>query len=95
MNTLQKVASFTTATAGLVATVLAHSGDEVYGPGMMWGNGSFSHNFGHMMGYNMWGMGWWGFLPGLAIWILIILGIVYLFQKITENSQRNSGGSDE
>jgi hypothetical protein len=70
----------------LITSVLAHneSGQGYYGPGMMWNNGGWMHNGWHMVGYNMWGMGWLGLIPGILIWTLIILGIIYLYQKITE-----------
>jgi len=30
-------------------------------------------------------MGWFGLIFGLAFWILVILGIIYLYQEVTEN----------
>lgn len=70
----------------LVTSVLAHNRSDqgYYGPGMMWNDGSWMHNAAHMAGYNMWGMGWFGLVFGLALWALVILGIIYLYQKITE-----------
>jgi hypothetical protein len=71
-----------------LSTVAAHSGEEggTNTGTMMWSDGGgWMHNGSHMMGYNMWGMGWFGLLFGLAFWILVILGIIYLYQRITEN----------
>ena len=75
-----------------VSTAIAHSGEgEGTNTGMMWGDGGgWMHSAGHMTGYNMWGMGWFGLLFGLAFWTLVILGIIYLYQQITEN-----GGDQE
>ncbi len=73
----------------LITSVMAHTEQDqsYYGPGMMWSDGgSWMHNGVHMMGYNMWGMGWFGMIFGLAFWILVILGIVYLYQKITDKA---------
>lgn len=65
-------------------TVAASPGhDEGTTTGMM--DGSWMHTGADMMGYNTWGMGWFGVLFGLALWILVILGIVYLYQQVTEN----------
>lgn len=71
-----------------ITTVAAHSGEEEGTmAGMMWGDGgAWMHNAGHMAGYNMWDMGWFGLLFGLALWILVILGIIYLYQQVTENA---------
>jgi hypothetical protein len=55
------------------------------GPGILAnGEGGWMHNGMHMTGYNMWGLGWIGLIPGLLIWIFMILAIIYLYQKITE-----------
>ena len=69
-----------------ISSVVAHSGEEggTNASTMMWSDGSWMHNSAHMAGYNMWGLGWLGILPGLIIWALAILGIIYLYQKITE-----------
>lgn len=69
------------------ASAAAHSGQDqgYYGPGMMWSDGGWMHNGAHMLGYNMWGMGWFGLFFGLAFWILVILGIIYLYKQITED----------
>lgn len=68
-----------------VPTTLAHSGeDSGTASGMMWGDGMM-HSAGHMTGYNMWGLGWFGTLFGIAFWILVVLGIIYLYQEIKEN----------
>lgn len=74
------VSLFTTLTT--VAATPGH--DEGTTTGTMMG-GSWMHSGADMMGYNMWGMGWFGLLFGLAFWILIILGIIYLYQQVTEN----------
>lgn len=71
-----------------LTTVVATPGhDESTTTGtMMWSDGGgWMHTGAGMMGYNMWGMGWFGMLFGLAFWILVILGIIYLFQQVTEN----------
>ena len=70
----------------LLTSVLAHNESDqgYYGQGMMWNDGGWMHNGWHMVGYNMWGLGWFGLIPGILIWMLIILGIIYLYQKITE-----------
>jgi hypothetical protein len=70
-----------------VTTVAASPGhDDGTATGMMWGDGGgWMHTGAGMMGYNMWGMGWYGLIFGLALWILVILGIIYLYQHITEN----------
>lgn len=76
-----------------VSTAIAHSGEEegTNTGMMMWGDsGGWMHNAGHMSGYNMWGMGWFGLLFGLAFWILIVLAIIYLYQQVTEH-----GGDQE
>lgn len=72
-----------------LSTVVAHSGEDggTNTGTMMMSDGSWMHNTGHMAGYNMWGMGWVGLLFGLAFWILVILGIIYLYQQITENGR--------
>ncbi|WP_414836296.1 hypothetical protein [Candidatus Nanohalococcus occultus] len=83
---LRKIPVLLATTLTTVGTVLAHNeSGQYYGPGMMDG-GAWTHNMGHMAGYKMWGMGWYGLLFGLAFWILVILGIIYLVQKITEQS---------
>ncbi|MFB6190963.1 MAG: hypothetical protein ABEJ64_00890 [Candidatus Nanohaloarchaea archaeon] len=78
----------------VISTVVAHSEQDqgYYGPGMMWSDGGWMHNTGHMIGYNMWGMGWFGVLFGLAFWVLVILGIIYLYQQITENEEEQDDG---
>ncbi|MFB6144331.1 MAG: hypothetical protein ABEJ98_03395 [Candidatus Nanohaloarchaea archaeon] len=89
MKLTTKLMAFATVLASLVVKAAAHTGDEQdYGPGMMWSDGSWMHNSWHMAGYNMWGMGWLGVLFGLAFWVLVILGIIYLYQQITENRLR-------
>lgn len=42
------------------------------------------YNSGHMIGHNMWGMGWTGLVTSILIWTLIILGIIFLYQKIKQ-----------
>lgn len=82
---LRKISISTASILTLITSVLAHneSGQGYYGPGMM--NNGWMHNGWHMLGYNMWGMGWFGLIFGLLFWILVILGIIYLYQQITEN----------
>lgn len=79
-----KIFAFVVSLTTLLSSVLAHSGEnsETASGWMM--DGSWMHSGADMIGYNMWGMGWFGILFGLAFWILIILGIIYLYQKITE-----------
>lgn len=80
-----KFFAFTVGLTTLLTSVLAHSSEDSETTRMMWGDGGgWMHNAGHMTGYNMWGTGWFGFLFGIAIWILVILGIIYLYQKVTE-----------
>lgn len=67
-----------------ITQVLSHSGEEPNYSHMMWSDGGWMHNAGHMTGYNMWGMGWFGLFFGLAFWTLVILGIIFLYQEITE-----------
>lgn len=85
---LQKITTATTSLLTFTTLTLAHTGEEeaYYEPMMMADNGSWMHNGAHMAGYNMWGMGWFGIVPGLLIWILVILGIIFLYQRIMENS---------
>lgn len=80
---------FLAATALTVgSTVIAHQGNETtHGSSMMMGDGSWMHSGTHMMGYDMWGMGWFGLLFGISLWILVILSIIYLYQRITEQEQ--------
>jgi len=81
-----KILAFAATLTTLFSSVLAHSDqNQSYGSGIMWGDGGWMHNGRHMAGYNMWGMGWFGVLFGLAFWILVILGIIYLYQEVTEN----------
>lgn len=78
-----------------LSSVAAHSEQDQshYGPEMMLNDGGgWMHNTGHMTGYNWWGMGWFGLLFGLAFWILVILGIIYLYQQITSG---NKGSENE
>lgn len=76
--------------ASLITTlsaVAAHSeqNQSYYGSGMMWSDGGgWMHNGAHMMGYNMWGMHWFGLIPGLIFWALAILGVFYLYRKFSE-----------
>lgn len=93
MKLKNKLAVLATSLITTLTSALAHSEQDqgYYGPGMMWNDGgSWMHNTGHMMGYNMWGMGWFGLLFGLAFWILVVLGIIYLYQEITENKSEET-----
>lgn len=85
MKLLTKLSGMTVSLLATLSAVIAHSGEEGTSTGMMMDGGGWMHNTGHMAGYNMWGMGWFGLLFGLAFWILIILGIIYLYQQVTEN----------
>lgn len=77
----KKISSLVAALVASTTSGIAHA--ENYSYSMMW-DGPWYHDAGHMMGYNMWGMGWTGLLIGLSVWILVILGIVYLAKKISE-----------
>lgn len=90
MKLENKLSTLTAASVTTISTVAAHSGDDGAATGMMM-DGGWMHNAGHMAGYNMWGMGRFGLLFGLAIWILVILGIIYLYQEVTEDK----GGEEE
>lgn len=83
---LKKITVSATSILALITSVIAHSGhnETAYNAGMM-GSEGWMHNGAHMMGSNIWGMGWFGALIGLTFWILAILGIIYLYQRITEN----------
>lgn len=81
------VTTFTT-----VAASPGHTGDNQSYGHMMWGDGSWMHGSSHMAGYNMWGLGWFGPLLGIAFWILVILGIIYLYEQVTD---KNGGEQDE
>jgi len=66
-----------------LATVAASPGhDEGTTTGMM--DGSWMHSGADMMGYNMWGIGWFGPLLTIGILLLVILGIICFYQEITE-----------
>jgi hypothetical protein len=84
-NITNKISVLTAGITTLTSSVLAHSGEDSEPASGMMMDGSWMHTGADMMGYNMWGMGWFGLLFGLAFWILVILGIVYLYQQITEN----------
>lgn len=90
MKLKNKLAVLAASLITTISTVMAHNESDqgYYGPGMMWSDGgTWMHNTGHMMGYNMWGMGWFGLIFGLAFWILVILGIIYLYQQVTEGDE--------
>jgi len=70
-----------------IGVAAAHTDEGAGAASGMMADGFWMHNAGHMTGYNMWGMGWLGSLLGIAIWILVILGIIYLYQQITENKE--------
>lgn len=49
-----------------ISSALAHSGEENERvTGMMFSNQGFMHDAGAMIGYNMWGMGWFGSIFGI------------------------------
>ncbi|MFB6145044.1 MAG: hypothetical protein ABEJ99_00890 [Candidatus Nanohaloarchaea archaeon] len=98
MDIFQKMLAAITPIVALLAEAMAHTeaNDTHYGPGMMWSDGgSWMYNGAHMMGYNMWGMGWFGFIPGILSWILVILGMIFLYQKITENREAETGNVEK
>jgi hypothetical protein len=86
MKLKNRLALQATLIVSVITSAASHSGqNQSYGPSMMWSDGSrWMHNAGHMTGYNMWGMGWFGLIVGLAFWTLVILGIIYLYQQVTE-----------
>ena len=61
----------------------AHGG---YGGG--WGMGGPG-----MMGG--WGMGWWGFIPMLLFWGLIIAGVVFLIKVLAQGRAKTGSGFSE
>ncbi|MDY6771169.1 MAG: hypothetical protein SV186_04400 [Candidatus Nanohaloarchaea archaeon] len=81
----RKFTAILAAFLAVINTALAHgTGDQGdYSHGMMWSDGSWMHNGAHMMGYNMWGMGWFGVIPGLIFWALALLGAYHLYQRFT------------
>ena len=88
MKLKTRLAILVTSLTTTLSTVAAHSGEDGgTTTGMMWSDGSWMHNAGHMAGYNMWGMGWFGLLFGIAFWALVILGIIFLYQQITQNKE--------
>lgn len=85
MKLKNKLSILVTSLITTFSTAVAHSGDEGgTTTGMMWGDGGMMHNAGHMTGYNMWGPGWIGMLFGITLWALAVLGIIFLYQKLTE-----------
>lgn len=93
MKLKNKLSALSVSLITATSSVIAHAGEEegTATGMMMWGDGgSWMHNSGHMIGYNMGGMGWFGAIFGLAFWVLVILGIIYLYQQVTEN-----GGNQE
>lgn len=71
-----------------VSAVIAHSGEDggANTATMMWNDGGVIHNTGHMAGYNMWGMGWYGMIFGLIFWILAALGLIYIYKLLKEGN---------
>jgi len=67
-----------------ISSALAYTGEDERITGGMMSNEGFMHEAGSMIGYNMWGMGGFGLIFGILFWILVILGIIYLYQRITE-----------
>lgn len=92
MKFKNRLTVLTASLIGMMASAAAHSGNQsYYGPGMMWSDGGgWMHNGWHMAGYNMWGAGWFGVLFGLTFWALAFLGILYLLQLISEESNTDS-----
>ena len=95
-----KLGLFAVSALTLVSSALAHAGEETGSGGSqesygwMMGDG-WMHSGADMMGYNMWGMGWYGLFIGLAFWIVVILGIIYLYQEVTENREEAGSGEGE
>lgn len=83
-NKIMTLATVFLSGIGSVAASPGH--DEGTTTGMMMTDSSWMHSGADMMGYNMWGMGWYGLLMGLAFWTLVALAIIYLYQQITENN---------
>lgn len=80
----------TTVLTSIAGKAVAHGGEETTAAGGMM-DGSLMHAGADMMGYNMWGMGWYGALFGLAFWTMVVLAAIYLFQQVTGEG----GGKDE
>lgn len=78
MNLTGKTAALAFSGLGLMGGAVAHA--EEYGHGMMWSNGGWIHDMGHMAGYNMWGPGIVGLFFGLLIWALAVIGVYHLYQ---------------
>jgi uncharacterized membrane protein len=76
-----KFAGLVVSLVGVVSSASAHtSGNRSYG--MM--NDGWMHGAGHMIG--MWGMGL-GPVTTLLVWILLILGIYHLYQRIRDEKE--------
>lgn len=90
MKLKHKLSTLIASMVTTLTSVAAYPGhDEGTATGaMMWGDGGgWMHNGAGMMGYNMWGMGWFGMIFGLAFWILVILAIIYLYQEVTAEDE--------
>jgi hypothetical protein len=83
MKLKRKFLTVTTALTSITGKAVAHAGEETSTTGGAMMDGSLMHTGADVMGYNMWGMGWYGALFGLAFWTLVVLAIIYLFQQIT------------
>ena len=42
-----------------------------------------------------WGMGWWGFIPMLLFWGLIIAGVVFLIKVLAQGRTKTGSGFSE
>lgn len=42
-----------------------------------------------------WGMGWWGFIPMLLFWGLIIAGVVFLIKVLAQGRAREGKGNPD
>lgn len=92
MKLKNKVSVITTSLIAAIFSAAAHSGEDggTNTGMMMWSDGGgWMHNTAHITGYNIWGMGWFGLFFGLAFWVLVILGIIYLYREITDNNVEN------
>ena len=72
-------------TASFSKMAFAQGGYGGYGGG--WGMGP------GMMGG--WGMGWWGFIPMLLFWGLIIVGVVLLVKYLAQGTARKGTDSSD
>lgn len=86
MNTVQKITTGTGSLLALIPAALGHGGSGQAYSHMM---GGMMHNTGHMAGYNTWGMGWFGALFSITLWVLAVFGIFYLYNSMNQDSEED------